>query len=152
MSGRQVPARAVSSDIEAVSHSQMPAEGSPAISAFQANDIILLYRAPDRHHRLWWLLHRYRAPKTCKGTMHLDDQCQQLVRGHLMMLHIAADDADDWIKIDLARRILFGHCDLPPLYLLSDILAWFVIIRSGIFINQDLSVLKSVSPGLRRGE
>jgi hypothetical protein len=70
---RQVPARAVSGDIKAVSDAQMAAENLCAKPALEANHVILLYRASDRYRRPWRLWRRWSASETGKGAMHLDN-------------------------------------------------------------------------------
>jgi len=47
---------------------------SPGVKpAFETNNVILPYRASDRHRRLRRLLHWWGRPETGKGTMHLDN-------------------------------------------------------------------------------
>ena len=104
------PAGAVSGDFEPMRDAQMTAECLCAMPAFQANDVILLYRAADRHCRLRRFLH---APETGKRSMHLDDQSRELPGGDLVMPHVAADNVCDLIEIDPWRRILFGHLCAP---------------------------------------
>ena len=45
---KQVPARAIIDDVEAMSDMEISAQGACAISAFEANDIVGSPRSPDR--------------------------------------------------------------------------------------------------------
>jgi hypothetical protein len=106
-----LPTGTIISDFEAVGDPQMAAEHLRAISALEANDVILLDRASDRNRRLRRLLRRSGMPKTGERPMHLDDQSCELVDRDLVMPHIAADDLRDLIRIDPGR--FFCHRVLP---------------------------------------
>ena len=109
---RQLPTGAVISDFEAVGDPQMATKHLRAISALEANDVILLDRALDRNRRLRRRLRRGGTPKAGERPMHLDDQSCKLVDRDLVMPHIAADDLRDLIRIDPRRRF-FCHRVLP---------------------------------------
>ena len=107
---RQFPAGAVGSGFEAVSGPQVPAEHLGAIPALEADDMILLDRAPDRHGWLGLFLRRgHSAPESGEPAMHLGNQAGELVGPDLVMPDITADDARDPIGSNLRRHILFGH-------------------------------------------
>jgi len=116
----------------------MPAKHLRAKPALEADDVILLDRASDRHRRPGWLLRGRDTPQTGKGAMHVDYQSRELVGGDLMMSHIAADDAHNLNRINQRRRAVFYHCILPV-----DDLGFFVeltlrsaVIPDGYFFNR----------------
>jgi hypothetical protein len=100
-------------DRKLVRDPQMPAQRLRAKSALEANDIILLHRAADRHRRPRRLLHRCGVPETRECAVHFDDQCCELVGRDLVMSHISADDLGDLMWIDLLRRVFVCHPVLP---------------------------------------
>ena len=98
---RQLPARPIRGNIEAVPQPKVAAQGLGAKPTFETDNMILLHRAPDRHRRLRPLLHWRGAPETGQCAMHLNDKCSEPVGRDLVMSHIAADDAHNLIEIDL---------------------------------------------------
>jgi len=91
----------------------MSAECSSAKPALEANHIILLNGASDRHRRSQWPVHRCGTPDTGKGAVHLDNQRREQVGLDPMMPHVATNDADDLKGIDPRRRVLFCYRVLP---------------------------------------
>jgi hypothetical protein len=113
MIDRQVPADAVITDLEIVRVPQMSAERLCAKPALEADYILLLDRASDRHRRPQRLLRRRGTPETGKSVMHPDNQSRELIGLDLIMPYVAGNDADDLEEIDLWDRILFCHRLLP---------------------------------------
>jgi hypothetical protein len=91
----------------------MPARGLQAKSALEANDIILLHRASDRHRRSRRLLHRYGLAETGKRAMYVDDQPYELVGFDRVTPHIAADDLRDLAEIEPRRPVCLCQRALP---------------------------------------
>jgi hypothetical protein len=116
---RQVPARAVSGNIKAVSDAQMAAENLCAKPALEANHVILLHRASDRHRWPRRLLHRWGATETGQCAMHLDDQCREVVGRDLVVSQIAANDLGDLMRIDALRWVFLCHRVLPDFLILA---------------------------------
>ena len=80
---------------------QMAAEHLRGIPALEADDVILLDRAPDRNRRFTPLLGRCCAPEAGERLMHLRDQCWELFGRELAMPYITPDDLRDPNGIDL---------------------------------------------------
>jgi hypothetical protein len=91
----------------------MSAKHLRAKSTFEADDVILMYRASDRHRRPRRLLHRWSTPQTGERAMHLNNQSGELVGRDLVMPHVAADDKRNLKRINQRRRAVFYHCILP---------------------------------------
>ena len=85
-----------------MAHPEMAAQGVTAKPTFETNDIVAPHRLPDRHCRLE-RQRRCTRLEPAKRSMHLDDQCHELVGSDLVMPHVAPDDACDMMQIDPAR-------------------------------------------------
>ena len=96
----------------------MTAQRLRAKPALEANYIILLHRASDRHRRLRRLLHRLGPPETGQCPMHHDNQRCKLVGRDLVMPQIATDNLRDAIRID-RQRVLVCRCVLPAILILA---------------------------------
>jgi hypothetical protein len=98
---RQLPTGTVVSGFEAMGDPQMAAKHLRGIPALEADDVILVDRAPDRNRRRRQVLCRGGTPETGERLMHLRDQCRKLFGRDLVVPHITADDFRDPIEIDL---------------------------------------------------
>jgi hypothetical protein len=98
---RQLPAGAIVRDFETMGDPQMPAEHLRAIPALEADDVIGLYRAPDRSCRLTLLYLGCVTSEIYESSMHFDNQPYKLIGRDLVMPHVAADDLRHLIDINL---------------------------------------------------
>ncbi len=90
---------------------EMPAQGPPAKSAFEANDMVGLHRSPDRHRRRQRFRQGCRrvCPEATEGAMHRRDQPRNLIDADTVLRDITCDDLRNHTGEDLLRGAFISH-------------------------------------------
>jgi hypothetical protein len=95
-------------------HAQMPAQRLAAKPAFEADDMVVLHRSPDRDRRRQrdGGRHRRALAKAGKRAMHHRNQSRNLINGDIILRDITPDDLRNQAEIN-PRDVFIGH-DLVP--------------------------------------
>jgi hypothetical protein len=91
---RQLPASAIVRGFKPMSDVQMPAEHLAAVSAFEANDIVALYRSPNRdsRHQRCRRRHGRALDEATERAMHCRNQSRNLINVDTILRDITPDD------------------------------------------------------------
>ena len=115
MISRQLPSSAIVHGFKSMSDVQMPAEHLAAVSAFEANDIVALYRSPNRdsRHRRCQRRHGRALDEATERAMHRRNQSRHLINTDTILRDITPDDLRDQAKINHLRGAFIGHIFYP---------------------------------------
>jgi hypothetical protein len=89
----------------------MPAEHLAAISAFEANDMVALYRSPDRdrRHQRGRRRRRRALDEATERAMHRRNQSRNLINADTILRDITPDDLRNQAEINDLRGAFIGH-------------------------------------------
>ena len=91
----------------------MPAEHPAAISAFEADDMVVLHRSPNRDCRHQCDRLRRALAEATEGAMHRCNQSRELIDGDTILRNITTDDLRYQAGINLLRTAVIGHIFCP---------------------------------------
>jgi hypothetical protein len=91
-------------------HPEMAAQGLGAKPTFEADNMILLYRAPDRDRRgQRWRRQRRCSAEPTECLVYDCNQTRELIDSDRVFGNITLDDMRDQAGIDLLRRAFLSH-------------------------------------------
>jgi len=111
----QPPADAILRGFKPMSDAEMPVEHPAAISAFEADDMLVLHRSPDRDCRRRRGRRRRRralAEATERAT-HFCNQARELIDADSILRDVATDDPRNQAEINRLRGTFFNHIFYP---------------------------------------
>ena len=91
----------------------MPAQHLAAKPAFEANDMVVLHRAPDRDRRFQRDRCRRALAEAAEGTMYCCNQPRHLIEPDTIFSDITTDDLRHHARIHLLRTAVIGHIFCP---------------------------------------
>jgi hypothetical protein len=111
----QFPAGAVIGDFEIMGDPQMPPEHLGVIPALEANDMVALYRSPDRdrRHQRGRRRRRRALAEATERAMHRRYQSRYLINADTISRDITSDDFRNQAEIDHLRSAFIGHIFYP---------------------------------------
>ena len=94
MISRQLPTSAIVRGFKPMSDVQMSAQHLAAVSAFEANDIVALYRSPNRdsRHQRCRRRHGRALDEATERAMHCRNQSRNLINVDTILRDITPDD------------------------------------------------------------
>ena len=112
---RQLPAGAICRRFQPMSVAEMPAQHQAAKPAFEADDMLVLHRSPDRNRRRqgFGREHRRVRAETTERAMHRCDKTPDLIDTDTVLPDITTDDLRNQAGIDLLRGTFLGHIFCP---------------------------------------
>jgi hypothetical protein len=98
-----------------MSDAEMPAEHPAAISAFEADDMVVLHRSPDRdcRRRRGRLRRRRALAEATERAMHFCNQARELIDADSILRDVATDDPHNQAEINRLRGTLINHIFYP---------------------------------------
>lgn len=106
MTGREFPAETIGGDLKPVLHPQMAAQGLAAKPTFEADDMVMLHRPPDRHRR-----HQRLGGRALPDIVYRSDQTRQFTDRDAVVSvvsDITAHEAGNEMRIDAFSRLVHG--------------------------------------------
>ena len=100
-----------------MSDAEMPAEHPAAISAFEADDMVVLHRSPDRDGRRRRGRRRRRRAlaEANERAMHFCNQARELIDADSILRDVATDDPRNQAEISRLWGTFFNHVFYPTL-------------------------------------
>jgi hypothetical protein len=111
----QPPADAIFRGFKPMSDAKMPAEHPAAISAFEADDMVVLHRSPDRdcRRRRGRRRRRRALAEANERAMHFCNQARELIDADSILRDVATDDPRNQAEINRLRGTFFNHIFCP---------------------------------------
>jgi hypothetical protein len=128
----QFPVGAIRRRFEPMSVAEMPAQHQATKPAFEADDMVVLHRSPNRDCRHQRDRLRRALAEATECAMHRHNQSRKLINGDTILRDITTDDLGNQAGINLLRAAVIGHIFCPNVVdwgLCSR--AWFVYNFSG---------------------
>jgi hypothetical protein len=127
---RQFPVGAIRRRFEPMSVAEMPAQHQATKPAFEADDMVVLHRPPNRDCRCRRSRLRRALAEATERAMHDGNQSRKLINGDTVLCDITTDDLHNQARISLLRTAVIGHIFCPNVVdwgLCSR--AWFVCVN-----------------------
>ena len=96
-------------------HAEMPEQHQAAKPAFEADDMLVLHRSPDRNRRRQGLGrgHRRIRAETTERAVHRCNQPRELIHADTVLRDLTTDDLGDQDGVDFLCTAVIGHIFCP---------------------------------------